>query len=63
MPGKTSLPQLYMVAQPYSAGADRIPATLTFADVNGDGKTDMIVHCNGNEIVLYNDGHTFRQTP
>src|SRR5450755_24568 len=63
MPGKNMLPQLYMVAQPYSAGADRIPATLTFADVNGDGKTDMIVHCNGNEIVLYNDGHTFRQTP
>lgn len=40
--------------------ADEVPVTLTFADVNGDGKLDMIVHFNGQEVVDINDHGTFR---
>lgn len=39
--------------------ADKIPVTLTFADFNGDGKPDMIVHFNGQEVVYLNDHGTF----
>lgn len=40
--------------------ADEVPVTLSFADVNGDGKPDMIVHFNGQEVVYINDHGTFR---
>jgi hypothetical protein len=40
--------------------ANGVPVTLTFADVNGDGKPDMIVHFNGQEVVYINDHGTFR---
>jgi hypothetical protein len=37
------------------------PVTLTFKDVNGDGKPDMIVTINGtNRVVYINDHGTFR---
>lgn len=40
--------------------ADEVPVTLTFADVNGDGKPDMIIHFAGQEVVYINDRGTFR---
>ena len=63
VPEKNAQPHLYLVARPDNANADQTPATLTFEDVNGDGKVDLIVYCNGNESILYNDGHTFKPTP
>ncbi len=63
VPEKNEHPHLYLVARPDNANADQAPATLEFKDVNGDGKVDVIVHCNGNESILYNDGHTFKETP
>lgn len=63
VPDKKNPPQIYLVAQPDGPDADQAPATLEFRDVNGDGKTDIIVHCNGNEEILYNTGSTYKQTP
>lgn len=39
---------------------DLTPATLSFADVNGDHKPDMILHIQGTEIVYINDQGGFR---
>lgn len=38
---------------------DLTPATLTFSDVNGDGKPDMIVHILDQTIVFLNNGAKF----
>ena len=46
------------------ADQDRVPCTLTFTDINGDGKTDMLVHIgNSTEIPMYNNGSTFQSQP
>jgi hypothetical protein len=36
------------------------PVTISFQDVNGDGKPDMLVHVAGFTIVLLNTGKTFQ---
>ncbi len=40
-------------------GQDLTPVTLTFQDVNHDGKLDMIVNIQGNELVFLNANGTF----
>jgi hypothetical protein len=50
-------------AQIVGPGSEKIVVTLTFQDVNGDGKLDMLVHVHfPNEQVLYyiNTGKAFR---
>ncbi|MHB8595466.1 MAG: hypothetical protein ACYDER_01495 [Ktedonobacteraceae bacterium] len=39
--------------------AELAPVTLTFADINGDGKPDMEVHVLGETIIFLNDGTKF----
>ena len=41
-------------------GQDLSPVTLTFKDVNGDGKPDMIVNVQGSHFVFINDNGQFR---
>jgi hypothetical protein len=41
-------------------GQDLAVVTLSFADVNGDGKPDMLVHVDQTQIVFLNDGTGFR---
>ncbi len=41
-------------------GQDLAVVTLSFADVNGDGKPDMLVHVDQTQIVFLNDGQGFR---
>ena len=36
------------------------PVTISFEDVNGDGKPDMLVHVAGFTIILLNTGKTFQ---
>jgi hypothetical protein len=58
-PGKAK-PYLYVIAQVSGDHADEIPVTLSFTDVDGDGKVDMQVQVNGTTYTLYNDGTTFK---
>jgi len=62
-PGKTSQPRLYIIVRLSSQGADLVPATLSFPDVNGDGKPDMQVEVldgsNPSVWILFNNGTTF----
>ncbi len=41
-------------------GQDLTPVTLSFRDVNGDGRPDMIVTVQDSYFVFLNDGSTFR---
>jgi len=40
-------------------GEDQLPVTLTFSDVNHDGKLDMVVHISDRSFVFYNNGTKF----
>jgi serine/threonine protein kinase len=42
-------------------GADQFLVTLSFSDINHDGKTDMTVHISDRTIVFYNNGTIFMQ--
>lgn len=42
-----------------SQGQQSDPVTISFQDVNGDGKPDMLVHVAGFTIVFLNNGKTF----
>lgn len=40
-----------------------IPVTITFQDLNGDGKIDALIHYGGTEIPMYNNGTGFQSQP
>ncbi len=40
----------------FGDGQDLSPITITFKDVNGDGKLDMVVHVEDQTFVMINDG-------
>jgi FG-GAP repeat len=52
-------PQLYRLATLTGSGADLVAVTVGFADVNGDGKPDLIASYGGTETILFNNGKTF----
>ncbi len=62
-PSKTNQPRLYIIVRLSSQGADLVPATVSFPDVNGDGKPDMQVTVlsgsNPSVWILFNNGTTF----
>jgi hypothetical protein len=43
-------------------GQDMAPVTLTFRDVNGDGKVDMLVTIQNEQLVYLNTGSSFRES-
>ncbi len=57
-------PRLYLITQFGNPGADLLPATVSFTDLNSDGKPDMQVTVyNGSNptiYILFNDGTTFK---
>ncbi len=63
LPGDLSKakPYVYVVAEISADHADEIPVTLTFTDVDGDGKVDMQVHVNATTYTLFNTGTTFKE--
>lgn len=62
-PSPTNQPRLYIIVRLSSQGADLIPATVSFPDVNGDGKPDLQVTVldgtNPSVWILFNNGTTF----
>jgi hypothetical protein len=62
-PSTTNQPRLYIIVRLSSQGADLVPATLSFPDINGDGKPDMQVTVldgsNPPIWILFNNGTTF----
>jgi len=44
----------------FGDGQDFTPVTLSFKDVNGDGKPDLLVHIQDQTLVFLNDGSQFR---
>jgi len=62
-PSKTNQPRLYIIVRLTNQGADLVPATLSFPDINGDGKPDMQVTVldgsNPSIWILFNNGTTF----
>ena len=45
------------------ADQDHVPVTISFQDINGDGKVDALVHVGSTEIPLYNNGTSFQPQP
>lgn len=42
-----------------ASGEDLLPVTLTFSDLNGDGKLDMVIHVANQSFAFYNNGTSF----
>jgi hypothetical protein len=49
----------YIGPELIAPGDEQIPVTLTFSDVNNDGKPDMIVHIQDKEVHFCNNGTKF----
>jgi hypothetical protein len=58
--GDTTHARVYLGPQLYGTGADLVPVTLSFIDVNGDHRPDMIIHFQGTQVVFINDQGSFR---
>ena len=58
--GDATHARIYLGPQLYGTNADRVPVTLSFIDVNGDNRPDMIIHFQGTQVVFINDQGGFR---
>ncbi len=62
-PSPANQTRLYIIVRLTNQGADLVPATLSFPDINGDGKPDMQVTVldgsNPSVWVLFNNGTSF----
>jgi len=58
--GDPSKARIYIGPTLFGDGQDLTPVTLSFKDVNGDGKPDMLVHIQDQTCVFLNDGTQFQ---
>lgn len=58
--GDISKAKIYSGPQIFADNPASVPVTGEFKDVNGDGKTDLIVHIGEQRIVYLNDGTQFK---
>lgn len=62
-PSPTNQPHLYIIVRLSNQGADLVPATVSFPDINSDGRPDMQVTVldgsNPSVWILFNNGTTF----
>ena len=52
--------RVYVVLTLVGDGQELTPVTLSFKDVTGDGKPDMLIHIQGQTLVYVNEHGTFR---
>ncbi len=58
--GDCSHAVIYLGPTLFGDGEDVTPVTLTFQDVNSDGKPDMLIHIQAQRIVFINENGKFR---
>ncbi len=58
--GDGSKARIYLGPQLYGTDADLIPVTLSFVDVNGNHRPDMLLHFQNTQLVFINDQGGFR---
>jgi len=58
--GDISHAKLYLGPSLFGDGEDLAVVTLSFKDVNGDGKPDMIINVANTHIIYLNDNGQFR---
>jgi len=58
--GDTTKAKIYEGPTLTGDGQDLAPVTLSFKDVNGDGKPDLLMQIQGSTLVLLNTGSAFR---
>ena len=58
--GDSSKAKIYVGPVLIGQGQDLAPVTLTFKDVNGDGKVDMIVSVQASRFIFINENDAFR---
>ena len=58
--GDAAKTKIYLVSTLIGDGQDLTPVTLSFRDVNGDGKLDMVVNVQDSHYVFLNDQGQFR---
>lgn len=61
--GDATKAKIYLGPHLIGSGQDLAPVTLTFQDVNGDGKIDMIINVQGSHFIFLNTGTEFRPAP
>ena len=60
--GDPSKAIIYVGPTLYGQGQDVDPATLSFEDVNHDGRPDLVLHFEGQMFVFLNNGKTFQES-
>jgi hypothetical protein len=58
--GDPSKERVYVGPTIFSANPELVPVTVSFEDVNGDGKPDMLLHIQGQTIPFLNNGSQFQ---
>jgi hypothetical protein len=58
--GDASKARIYIGRQLYDAGSNLIPVTLSFVDVNGNHRPDMIIRFQDTRLVYINENGGFR---
>jgi hypothetical protein len=61
IPGQDSTKErTFQITTLFGDGEDLTPVTLSFRDINGDKKPDMLIHIQDQTLVMINDNGTFR---
>jgi hypothetical protein len=58
--GDSSKMKVYQITTLFGDGEDLTPVTLSFRDLTGNGKLDMLIHIDNTVIAYINDNGTFR---
>ena len=58
--GDSSKMKVYQITTLFGDGEDLTPVTLSFRDLTGNGKLDMLIHIQDQTIVMINENGTFR---